>query len=141
MAEQLLVLRCQVGDEQAFEQIVAAYNSRLRYYLVKRAVISLYLRIGRKLPPFLRRAYYMYAGRCIARRYTPLPFAGNVVIVRSGSTSDDPSRGWGQYIIGQPKIVELGGTHDDLMQMPHARELAIQMQAHLDACRDHPPAD
>jgi RNA polymerase sigma-70 factor (ECF subfamily) len=35
LAEQLLVLRCQVGDERAFEQIVAAYSSRLRYYLVK----------------------------------------------------------------------------------------------------------
>lgn len=35
LAEQLLVLRCQVGDEHAFEQIVAAYSSRLRYYLLK----------------------------------------------------------------------------------------------------------
>jgi hypothetical protein len=35
VAEQLLVLRCQLGDEQAFEQIVAGYGSRLRYYLLK----------------------------------------------------------------------------------------------------------
>jgi RNA polymerase sigma-70 factor (ECF subfamily) len=35
VAEQLLVLRCQLGDEQAFEQIVASYGSRLRYYLLK----------------------------------------------------------------------------------------------------------
>ena len=35
LAEQLLVMRCQLGDEQAFEQIVAEYDSRLRYYLLK----------------------------------------------------------------------------------------------------------
>ena len=35
LAEQLLVLRCQLGDEQAFARIVADYDSRLRYYLVK----------------------------------------------------------------------------------------------------------
>jgi RNA polymerase sigma-70 factor (ECF subfamily) len=31
--EQLLVLRCQVGDEDAFEELVARYHPRLRYYL------------------------------------------------------------------------------------------------------------
>lgn len=31
--EQLLVLRCQAGDENAFEELVARYHSRLRYYL------------------------------------------------------------------------------------------------------------
>ena len=35
LAEQLLILRCQVGDKDAFEQVVAAYSSRLRYYLLK----------------------------------------------------------------------------------------------------------
>jgi RNA polymerase sigma-70 factor, ECF subfamily len=31
--EQLLVLRCQAGDEDAFEELVARYHPRLRYYL------------------------------------------------------------------------------------------------------------
>jgi RNA polymerase sigma-70 factor (ECF subfamily) len=31
--EQLLVLRCQAGDEAAFAELVARYHSRLRYYL------------------------------------------------------------------------------------------------------------
>lgn len=31
--EQLLVLRCQAGDEGAFEELVARYHPRLRYYL------------------------------------------------------------------------------------------------------------
>lgn len=31
--EQLLVLRCQAGDEVAFEELVARYHPRLRYYL------------------------------------------------------------------------------------------------------------
>jgi hypothetical protein len=33
--EQLLVLRCQAGDEVAFEEIVGRYGPRLRYYLRK----------------------------------------------------------------------------------------------------------
>jgi RNA polymerase sigma-70 factor, ECF subfamily len=31
--EQLLALRCQAGDENAFEELVARYHPRLRYYL------------------------------------------------------------------------------------------------------------
>ena len=31
--EPLLVVRCQVGDENAFEELVIRYNPRLRYYL------------------------------------------------------------------------------------------------------------
>ena len=31
--EQLLVLRCQAGDEDAFEELVVRYHLRLRYYL------------------------------------------------------------------------------------------------------------
>lgn len=31
--EQLLVLRCQAGDEEAFEELVVRYHPRLRYYL------------------------------------------------------------------------------------------------------------
>lgn len=33
--EYLLIVRCQAGDEIAFEEIVRAYGSRLRYYLLK----------------------------------------------------------------------------------------------------------
>src|SRR6516165_8499057 len=33
--ERLLVLRCQAGDEAAFEELVARYSPRLRYYLRK----------------------------------------------------------------------------------------------------------
>jgi RNA polymerase sigma-70 factor (ECF subfamily) len=33
--EQVLVLRCQAGDEAAFEEIVSRYGPRLRYYLRK----------------------------------------------------------------------------------------------------------
>jgi RNA polymerase sigma-70 factor (ECF subfamily) len=33
--EQLLVLRCQAGDEAAFEELVAHYSPRLRYYVSK----------------------------------------------------------------------------------------------------------
>lgn len=33
LREQLLVLRCQTGDEDAFEELVARYHPRLRYYL------------------------------------------------------------------------------------------------------------
>jgi RNA polymerase sigma-70 factor (ECF subfamily) len=33
IGESLLVLRCQVGSEQAFEALFERYNARLRYYL------------------------------------------------------------------------------------------------------------
>ncbi|MCE5303891.1 MAG: sigma-70 family RNA polymerase sigma factor [Planctomycetaceae bacterium] len=33
LREQLLVLRCQAGDEGAFEELVVHYHPRLRYYL------------------------------------------------------------------------------------------------------------
>ena len=33
--ERVLVLRCQARDEAAFEEIVARYTPRLRYYLRK----------------------------------------------------------------------------------------------------------
>jgi RNA polymerase sigma-70 factor, ECF subfamily len=33
LREQLLVVRCQAGDDDAFEELVARYHPRLRYYL------------------------------------------------------------------------------------------------------------
>ena len=35
LRERILVLRCQAGDVQAFEEIVSTYGPRLRYYLLK----------------------------------------------------------------------------------------------------------
>jgi RNA polymerase sigma-70 factor (ECF subfamily) len=35
LRESVLVLRCQAGDDDAFEEIVAAYSPRLRYFLLK----------------------------------------------------------------------------------------------------------
>jgi RNA polymerase sigma-70 factor (ECF subfamily) len=35
LREQMLVSRCQAGDERAFEEIVSTYGPRLRYYLLK----------------------------------------------------------------------------------------------------------
>ena len=35
LSEQILVLRCQTGDETAFAQLVERYGPRLRYYLQK----------------------------------------------------------------------------------------------------------
>jgi RNA polymerase sigma-70 factor (ECF subfamily) len=35
LSEQVLVLRCQTGDETAFAQLVERYGPRLRYYLQK----------------------------------------------------------------------------------------------------------
>jgi RNA polymerase sigma-70 factor (ECF subfamily) len=35
LREQILVSRCQAGDERAFEEMVSTYGPRLRYYLLK----------------------------------------------------------------------------------------------------------
>jgi RNA polymerase sigma-70 factor (ECF subfamily) len=35
LRQSVLVLRCQAGDADAFEQLVAAYSLRLRYFLLK----------------------------------------------------------------------------------------------------------
>jgi RNA polymerase sigma-70 factor (ECF subfamily) len=35
LSERLLVLRCQAGDEAAFEELVEGYSRRLLYYLRK----------------------------------------------------------------------------------------------------------
>jgi RNA polymerase sigma-70 factor (ECF subfamily) len=35
LKERILVVRCQVGDESAFSEIVSSYGTRLRYYLLK----------------------------------------------------------------------------------------------------------
>jgi RNA polymerase sigma-70 factor (ECF subfamily) len=35
LPERILVIRCQAGDASAFEELVAAYAARLRYFLLK----------------------------------------------------------------------------------------------------------
>jgi RNA polymerase sigma-70 factor (ECF subfamily) len=35
LSERVLILRCQTGDEAAFEELVVTYSPRLRYYLRK----------------------------------------------------------------------------------------------------------
>src|SRR5262249_44912691 len=65
------------------------------------------------------------AGERANARYSPLPYDGNVLLVRanrpthwSGMRFDDPLNGWGPVIVGKIDVVGIDCDHVELADRP-----------------------
>lgn len=95
LADEVLVVRCQLGDERAFERVVAQYGRKLRYYvrrLIGRSLLeddilqSIWLAVWVQLPklrrtesfrPWLYRIARNTALQAIRRRIETAPLEGD----------------------------------------------------------------
>jgi thioesterase domain-containing protein len=71
--------------------------------------------------------------------WTPRLYNGPVVLLRARgnpetppSILEDPTLGWGSVALGGVEVLDVPGTHFDLLDPPHVEELAARFRALLD---------
>jgi len=68
--------------------------------------------------------------------YHPKPYPGNVVLFRSRShpplCSFDPQCGWGELAAGGVTVTTVSGSHENILDEPHVRAVAMALKEHLD---------
>jgi FkbH-like protein len=105
------------------------------------------LNLPRALQQIPVRTAYLYA----EKSYQPeKPFDGELVLFRatSGTGNDepyieryaDPLLGWGQRATQGVRTYDVPGGHSSMLQEPHVRTLANQMQAYIDEVLEDGPA-
>lgn len=71
----------------------------------------------------------------VLRRYHPLPIAGHMTLIRTGSTAsrcENPELGWSRLVQGQLMIEEIPGRHGGLLREPYVRTLAERLAARVE---------
>ena len=97
-----------------------------------RAIYRSYQNLGRNLPPVLRDVEQF--NWLAARRYRPQPYAGKATLFWASTdlrASVDQVEGWRALATGGLEVIEIPGTHLDLIKEPHVAELATKLSASL----------
>lgn len=70
------------------------------------------------------------------KSYVPGPYAGRLVLFRAKMRplfrAFTPDLNWGQIVSGGIEVIQIPGNHGNILQEPHVRVLAAQVQAVLD---------
>lgn len=79
------------------------------------------------------RLFYGLAGR-LGDRYRPSGvFDGRTLLVRRSTRAGDPGDlGWSWLLAERPEIVDVPGRHEEMLRLPHVRELAAVLDAQFD---------
>jgi aspartate racemase len=109
--------------------------ARLRYHL-KEAVCLTYHILGQPLPARLYRFYVeeVVYGRFYAqaaRAYVPRRYAGRITLFHTAHSGAAVVADWERVAAGELEVYETPGTHLAMIQEPHVRTLAAQLQACL----------
>ena len=84
-----------------------------------------------RIPSCLRKFYMEAVYRQAARNYIPQVYLGNVIFLKTQG-SHDPQIPWGRLAGGGLEIVEVAGTHTEIVfKEPQIRDLAEQLRACL----------
>jgi len=85
---------------------------------------------------------YQRTGQSLGRakeRYQPLPYAGPIVLCRAVNGhilhSEDPTFGWSILAAGGLEIIDVPGSHNDMVYRPHVHGLAAKLRDCLDRVR------
>jgi amino acid adenylation domain-containing protein/non-ribosomal peptide synthase protein (TIGR01720 family) len=85
---------------------------------------------------------YQRTGQSLGRakeRYQPLPYAGPIVLCRAVNGhvlhSEDPTFGWSALAAGGLEIIDVPGSHNDMVYRPHVHGLAAKLRDCLDRVR------
>ena len=80
---------------------------------LKLLLCQLYLCVGFRLPSRLRMPYFFEISAKAARKYTPGPYHGHIVLLRSQGTAVESKSDWSKLAVGDLEIYELPGAHLD----------------------------
>ncbi len=100
--------------------------------VVRKALCSLYVTIGRDLPPTLRSPYILGIYNKARRSYEARPYSGRAIYVKSSKRSDDYQSNWARLIRGGLESIEVPGDHLDMIKEVSVRIWANQLRTALE---------
>jgi amino acid adenylation domain-containing protein len=101
---------------------------------VKNKLVKLCLRTGRRLPQFLRSQYLALSFYEALKLYHPEPYAGDLVLFSAAVKSFhvDENLGWRKHVLGKIQVIDVPGSHHDLLRKEGVLELGTKLRAALD---------
>ena len=110
---------------------LAAIKGRIRK-AAEETVCSICLGLGRRVPPSLRRLYFLRAGMKAARRYEAQPYPGQIVLLQAENGIGKVDHIWKGLATEGLVLHELPGTHLGIIQGAESPLWADQLAACLD---------
>ena len=98
----------------------------------KKIICLVYVRIGRRLPPGLRRFYLRGVHKRAMRNYVPETYSGDVVVFRAQESTREWRSVWSNLVHGKLEIYEVPGTHQTFYQEPNVQVWAKTLKHYLD---------
>jgi RNA polymerase sigma-70 factor (ECF subfamily) len=150
LAERVLVLRCQAGDEAAFERLVVEFSPRLRYFLrrvMKDAdrtddvLQDVWIQVFRGLPtladagafrPWLYRIARDRAYREFRKRWPPIQLPEDLdIVIESDCGSDIPSESIEQIHVA---LARLAQEHREVLVLRFLEDMSYEDIARVTGC-------
>ena len=114
-----------LGSQERMVYLLNAVRGRWQWVEsnIKRGVCKLWLGMGCRVPPMLRRFYFLEFGIQAARGYAPYGYPGRVLLFKAAQRADAPQLRWGKLAGGGLDIHEIPGGHDAILCDPQVQEI------------------
>ena len=102
--------------------------ARFRWFNASYHIGAFLANAGFKVPLLLRNSYIMGVYRRARSRYKPHKTGVNTLLFRATRDNfEDYDLGWGRFITGETKIVEIDSDHDRIIKEPFIRQISEEM--------------
>ncbi|MFM8322963.1 MAG: amino acid adenylation domain-containing protein [Chloroflexota bacterium] len=124
-----------MGFDERMQRVQHRLGQRYRWWSSE-LLSRLYLRFNRPLTPALRIHRVREMNHQIADVYTPQPYAGPITVLRASlqtrRAAPDRTLGWGRYVSGEIRDLEIPGDHETIFHEPNVRVMAETLQSVID---------
>jgi aspartate racemase len=103
---------------------------------LKNAACAVYLRTEGRVPPILRRFYFLEAGRRAAQAYVPQVYPGRAILFFAEKPSFNLQESWGRLVVGGVEMHGVAADHAEMLGEPHIHVLTERLSAHLRAAQE-----
>ena len=87
-------------------------------------VFDVWLGLGLSVPHRYRARYYDLLCIRATRRHVAKPYSGRITMFSSAGNSERQKAHWGPLALGGLTVLEVPGSHHDMMLPPHSKRLA-----------------
>jgi len=95
---------------------------------LRRAVWTIYLKLGRRVPLTLRGPYILDVYNRARKSHVPHPYRGRVILFKATNRMYDPERDWEQLMEGDVEIHEITAEHLQLRQKSYVQLWAPKLK-------------